>query len=442
MTQKLGECFMRKKLVALIFTFIMILLLLLPIGCTKKNEENNISALWEAGTTRDKIIVISDIHLGIEDIYTETLKNRPLLINFLKRLQKTSDVRELIIAGDFLDTWYLPVYYPKYTDENKFYRDVIANNQAVIDEFNNVIDSGIKLVYVPGNHDMTLEADILQTAIPNIVQARDVKGLGAYYTGDRNEIVIEHGHRYDAFSAPDSFSNKELCGNDNTILPAGYIYARYAATWVLEGKPEVAKNLPVISEIPDTNDIDQHGAYVYYNILKGISEHITPNEGLDQKIFDIRVAGFNDVYSYLDFYPVLQEDGTISAPVLFKNIQRTWDARQNANNVKVKSTFVQAALGAINPTYFYEQAKNQYLENTNENVDVVVFGHTHVPSYKTETNGKIYLNSGTWVDDNTDAKATRTFAVITTGTSNTTSLYQYSDTDSISDILPLLGNDG
>lgn len=430
---------MKKKIITFMFASIIIIsLFLFPAGCEEKNEENDITALWEAGATRNKIIVISDIHLGIEDEYTETLKNRPLLISFLKRLQKTSDVSELVIAGDFLDTWYLPVYYPRYTDENKFYRDVIANNQSVIDEFNNVIASGIKLVYVPGNHDMTLEADVLQTAMPNIVQARDVKGLGAYYTGDRDEIVIEHGHRYDAFSAPDSFTNRELCGNDDTILPAGYIYARYGATWVLEKKPEVAKNPPEISITPAKSDTDQYGAFVYYNILKDISTRITPNEGFEEKIFDIRVAGFNDVYSYSDFYPILQEDNTISAPVLFKNIQRTWDDRQNANNVNIQNTFVEAALGAINPDYFYEQAKIQYLENTNENVDIVVFGHTHVASHKTETNGKIYLNSGTWVDDDTKLKATRTFAVITTGATDTTNVYQYTDKEEISDILPLL----
>ena len=28
------------------------------------------------------------------------------------------------------------------------------------------------------------------------------------------------------FSAPDTLTNAELCGNDDTILPAGYFYAR------------------------------------------------------------------------------------------------------------------------------------------------------------------------------------------------------------------------
>lgn len=425
----------------LLASSVVISLALLTTGCSSNTSASETdvpkgaSALWEAGNTRNKIVVISDIHLGIEDSYSETLQNLPLLIGFLQSLQSTADVRELVIAGDFLDEWFLPVYYPSYTYEKQFYKAVIGNNQDVIDEFNKVIDSGIKLVYVPGNHDMTLEADVLQEAIPNIIQARDVEGLGAYYTGDRNEIVIEHGHRYDVFSAPDTVTNAELCGNEDTILPAGYFYARYAATWVLEGRPKVEKNLPVVTDVPDKTDTDQYGAYIYYSLLENISSRMTPNEGLDEKIFDMHIAGFDDAYTYLDFYPAQQEDGTISAPVLFKNIQRTWDERQKINNVKVPNSFIEAVSGAVEWEYYFRQAKAQYLENQDENVDVVVFGHTHVPTYRDLGNGKYYLNDGTWIDNNTEyPDATRTFAVITTGKKDTASLYKYAEDGSVVDI--------
>ena len=193
---------MRKRILSFLLASCMVLsLALLATGCSNKAGP---LALWDAGKKRDKIVVISDLHIGIDDNYAETVQNRPLLIEFLQRLQRTTDVRELVIDGDFLDEWFLPVYYPSYTDEKQFYKAVIANNQGVIDELNNVIKSGIKLVYVIGNHDMTLEADVLKEAIPKIVQARDAEGLGTYYTGDRNEIAIEHGHRYDVFSAPDT----------------------------------------------------------------------------------------------------------------------------------------------------------------------------------------------------------------------------------------------
>lgn len=428
---------MKKNILSfLLACSIVVSLALLATGCASKTSTPEAAKpLWEAGDERNKIVVISDLHLGIDDSYTETVKNRPLLIDFLKRLQNTKDVRELVIAGDFLDEWFLPVYYPVYTDEEQFYRKVIANNQVVIDEMNRVADSGIKLVYVIGNHDMTLDAEILQQAIPKIEQARDAKGLGVYYTGDRNEIVIEHGHRYDVFSAPDMVSNAELCGNDDTIFPAGYFYARYAATWVLEGYPKVAKELPVVANVPDQTDTDQYGAYIYYSILKNISERMTPNESLDEKIFDTRIAGFDDAYTYLDFFPAEQADGTISAPVLFQNIQRTWDERQKLNNVKVKNTFIEAVSGTLNWNYFFEQAKAQYIDNPNETVDIVVFGHTHVPALRNIGDGTFYINTGTWIDNNTGyPDAARTFTVITTDEKDTAVLYSFAEDGTLIDI--------
>lgn len=409
-------------------------------GCkTQTNAQSETQhaaqALWEADAKRDKIVVISDLHLGIKDDYAETLANRPLLVAFLQQLQNTKDVRELVIAGDFLDAWFLPVYYPSYTDENQFYKAVVANNQDVFDALNQIIKAGIKLVYVPGNHDLTMEAATLQEAIPDIVQVSDAQGLGTYYTGDRNEIAVEHGHRYDVFSAPDSITNAELCGNEDTILPAGYFYARYAATWVLEGRPSVAKDLPVVTAVPDKSDVDQYGAFAYYSALKDISARMTPNEPLDEKIFDMHIAGFDDSYTYLDFYPAQQADGSISAPVLFKNIQRTWQERQTLNNVEEQNSFLEAVAGALDSEYYYAQAKRQYLENQSKDVDVVVFGHTHVPVYRLTEDGKYYINDGTWIDDNTDyPDATRIFTVISTGEKNTALLCRYEQDGTITDI--------
>jgi UDP-2,3-diacylglucosamine pyrophosphatase LpxH len=435
----LEEINMKKRVSSFLLAVCMVIsMALLTTGCSPKV---GVSALWDAGKIRDKIVVISDIHIGIDDSYAEMVKNRPLLIEFLQRLQRTTDVRELVIDGDFLDEWFLPVYYPSYTDVQQFYKDVIANNQGVIDELNKVADSGIKLVYIPGNHDMTQENEVLQEAIPKIVQVRDAKGLGTYYTGDRNEIAIEHGHRYDVFSAPDTVTNAELCGNNDTILPAGYFYARYAATWVLDGHPKVEKNLPVVTNVPDKSDIDQYGAFMYYSILKSVSARMTPNESLDEKIFDMHMAGFDDAYTYLDFYPAQQANGMISAPLLFQNIQRTWDERQKINQVKIPNSFLEAVAGTVDWEYFFRQAKVQYLENPNENVDVVVFGHTHVPSYCAIDNGKYYINEGTWIDHNADyPEATRIFTVITTGEKTTAGLYRYEENGSVTDITASVSN--
>jgi UDP-2,3-diacylglucosamine pyrophosphatase LpxH len=392
-------------------------------------------ALWTPSDTADKIVVISDIHLGIEDRYTQSIENQELLLDFLEKLGNTEDVRELVVNGDLLDEWYLPLTYARYDDSGEFYRQVIANNQEVFDALNSLMAKGIKLVYVPGNHDMLLESEILEEALPGIVQARDAEGLGVYVTGDRQEIAIEHGHRYDVFSAPDSVSNKELCQNEDTLLPPGYFYARIATSWVLQGRPLIKKDYPLVTAVPDAvADPDQFGAYLYYKVWSSLLMRMTHFERFEDKIFDLGIAGFSDIYTLEDLYPVQLGDGTISAPILFENFQRSWEERQEINQVSVKVSFNEAASGTLDYNYFYSQAQMQYLENPEKSIDVVVFGHTHVPDYR-NVNNKLYANTGTWIDHNSAyPDATGTFVVITTGATSSAAVYQYMPDGTVLDI--------
>jgi predicted phosphodiesterase len=100
----------------------------------------------------------------------------------------------------------------------------------------------------------------------------------------------------------------------------------------------------------------------------------------------------------------------------------------------VKVSFNEAVAGTLDHDYFYSQAQMQYLENPEESIDVVVFGHTHVPDFRNADN-KIYANTGTWIDYNsTYPDATRTFVVITTGAASSAAVYEYMPDGTISDI--------
>lgn len=390
-----------------------------------------------SGSGKTKSVVISDLHLGIDDSFAENVRNKPLLIGFLQKLQEEKDIKELIIAGDFLDEWYLPLSYPAYSDSDSFYRRVIENNRDVIDEFANVMKKGIRLVYVPGNHDMLLSSGVLDEALPGIIQARDADGLGVYYTGFSKNAAVEHGHRYDVFSAPDMYSNQGLCGKEGTMLPPGYFYARYAASWVTEGYPKNAVTLPRIENVPDPSDTDQYNAYLYYYVLSQEFSRMTPNETFSEKALKMDINGFHDSYSVEDLFPVLSKDGTISAPVLFRNFQRTWEERQKNNRVEIPASFAESVKGALGGAFLAGQARTQYLENSSRKIDVVVCGHTHIPQYLKLDNGKEYINSGTWVDRNTSCAdgTSRTFAVIDSSEKSTTaSLFQYGEDGSIKDI--------
>lgn len=161
---------------------------------------------------------------------------------------------------------------------------------------------------------------------------------------------------------------------------------------------------------------------------------ITPFERFEDKVIDLDIACLHGRYSIQDFYPVMQLDGNISAPLLFKNFQRTWNDRQRINEVAVKNSFVDAVAGTLSPDYYFNQAKAQYLENPEKSIDIVVFGHTHSPEIRTLEH-KQYVNDGTWVDhNNVYLDAARTFAVITTGEVSNAALYDYMPDGTIIDI--------
>lgn len=400
-------------------------------GLTADSEP---APLWQASGIKNKVVVVSDLHFGIDDSFAENVQNRSRFVEFLQRLEKTRDVRELVIAGDFLDEWFLPLNYGPVTDERAFFLEVARKNPSVIEELKKVMAADIKLVYVIGNHDMNLENGLLSSLLPGLVEPHDAKGLGRYITGDRQEIVIEHGHRYDPYSAPDRVSNRELLQSESTMYPPGYFYARMGASWVAENRPKIKKNYPVLGKAPDAADTDQMGAYVYAKTLEGLFNRITEKSGFEDKVFRLATCGFNSSYSLKDMYPVAQADGRISAPVLFRDFQRSWDERQEMNEVGVKVPFLKAGASAGSHRYFYDCAREEYLNRPHTSYDVVVFGHTHVPDFKQEGR-KIYANSGTWIDHNFDyPEATRTFVVIETGAVDRVTLQAYQKDGSLADL--------
>jgi UDP-2,3-diacylglucosamine pyrophosphatase LpxH len=107
--------------------------------------------------------------------------------------------------------------------------------------------------------------------------------------------------------------------------------------------------------------------------------------------------------------------------VLFANAQRRWDEVQEINGVAAKNPYALAIAGAIDHTFFDEQAVKQYFD-LDPTVDGVVFGHTHVPLVNRFQKGydkeKAYTNSGAWIDKNLIGME-RCFVVIESGEQTT-----------------------
>lgn len=193
------------------FLLLLVTVALHLLSCTTYEETvsdnpfDTISA--NTNNARDKIVVISDLHLGNDLAYSENVKHLKRLEEFLKEVRSSATVKELVIGGDMFDEWYVPTRVDTYGGGTQadFVRKTVAANQHIFDVLNGIIkDEKVRLTYIPGNHDMGFTAENVNIAMPGVNQARDAGnkyGVGTYHPDGFTEIAIEHGHRYDFFCA-------------------------------------------------------------------------------------------------------------------------------------------------------------------------------------------------------------------------------------------------
>lgn len=378
---------------------------------------------------RQVIVIISDIHLGMDDRFAEIQKNRAPLVDFLQKLRRAPNIKELVIAGDLIDEWFIPAYQDTYAGKSQveFAQAVAANNQDVVDAFNAIIQDGmIKVTYVPGNHDLLITTESIQTIFPGMAEARDERGLGTYSPEGYPEMAIEHGHRYNFFCAPDPISNQSVA--PGSILPPGYFFTRIATLSVVEGKPEPEKIRPPVT--PNALGESQNLEYLYWKVWDAVMSALPIKEGFEEKIITTRIDGFTDSYAMSDVMPRQAETGGVIDVNLFKGIQDTWDERQARNRVAVQIPVRDAIVESASAAGTDRQAVVQYFHNPESDKRIVVFGHSHeprlLPAETHDGQSAVYVNSGTWIDKN--AMPTMTFVVmIPKGEERFAGLYHYSD---------------
>ncbi len=78
-------------------------------GYFATNPSFTLSSAKTAGSTRSQIVVISDLHLGVDDRFAELEKNKPALVEFLTLVKDSPNEKELVILGDLFDGWFLPM---------------------------------------------------------------------------------------------------------------------------------------------------------------------------------------------------------------------------------------------------------------------------------------------------------------------------------------------
>lgn len=403
--------------IKLLSVFSVVLFVSILTSCKSPvQQDSEINPFNNGGNERNLIVVISDMHLGADLEYAECKNNLAPLEKLLKQIKESSNVKELVIAGDLIDEWFVPASVNTYQgkDQADFVKRVAAANKAVFDVLNSIIKEGkILLTYVPGNHDLTIAPENIESVLPGINQARDeVLGLGTYSPAGHPEIAIEHGHRYNFFCAPDPISNQDIA--PGTILPPGYFFTRIAALYVIQNRPEQTNVLPVVTQNKN-GDQSQDLLYRYWEKWALTFNMFPVKNKLDEKIIITNVNGFTGNYSINDLIPYQSSQGGTIDVNLYRGIQNSWDDRQTRNKVAVHIPTAHAIDSVISSTETDNQAILQYFMNPASDKRIVIFGHTHEPKIVASNNYEhkkcIYANSGTWIDHNPN-KTTMNFIVI------------------------------
>jgi len=370
---------------------------------------------------RNAIVCISDIHMGDQRSaslkYCWFTKNEVALDSLLDVVMTSPQVRQLVILGDLFDEWVVPYRISPFDSQagihdSRDYFLSIANadvNQDIISKLRTIAAGGkIQLIYVPGNHDMLLTEEVLQEIIPGILWQGDSPGLGHYSPTD--EIVMEHGHRYDFFNCPQPLSNP------GHMLPPGYFVSRLDAEGLMEQGSSKLKETGA-----GTGQVEFLTAWTA--AITYLQIHYSLTVAADSA--NIRMAGIDGYVSQMS-YNVVRD-------MYAANIEDNWPATETGNGVAIAMPVLMAILDEsmdLSFTAGYEfmqpQAPKQY--------KIVTFGHTHNPMLKVYPVGKnytgIYANTGSWVNAELTSKQVRTFLVIKpaawTGSDlDVVSLYQY-----------------
>lgn len=314
------------------------------------------------------IIVISDIHLGAGEYvngqknYLEDFHYDDELIEFLKYFSSdkfhSRDV-ELIINGDLFDFLAIP-FVPYYDDEFwseeaslKKFELIYEAHTEVFEEFAKFIDKkNKKIVLIVGNHDAELifpsmQKYLLSKFTPD-QQSRFIILLNEELEyRPHPKICIKHGHEYEY--AHNFSSTKNIIEDKDGKLYFNPPWGSYYVTRVINKFKE-----------------DRH----HVNAVRPINKFLI-NGLIYDTFFTIRF---------------------ILANIYYFVMVRTISLFKTAGSIQ---NLLKLCLKELELFKNYESLTFEYL-NSDVKTDILVVGHTHEPIYKNYSNGKTFINTGTW----------------------------------------------
>lgn len=306
---------------------------------------------------RVKRIFVSDVHIGMGDSWDWLNTTRKAAFeSFLKDINENrKDVKEVILLGDIFDNWVCPNNVPPRTFAQIMNE---PRNQGVMNELKALAaNKDIKLLYIPGNHDMGIvdELPVLQAKCPGICFD---SGKGVFTAG---MITATHGHIYSIFNAPDKSKKYKY--------PIGYYMSRVLASKAGNGARDISFWRGVIAAKEAIGAKKLHISV--FDAMCGeaglkLGDTIDMPNGQKEKISDIR-----DTYA---------------------DIQEEWSNREAVEGLASLDMALCSEIDNFRAVAFNITCRRS------GGPRVLILGHSHSPYFACEDNATVYANTGSWCE--------------------------------------------
>lgn len=316
------------------------------------------------------VLVISDLHLGAGQ-YLDGLPNiledfhyDKELVDFLEYYSSddfASREVELIINGDLFDLLAVP-FVPYFDDEFWSEEASLEKLRLILEAHPEVIEGLAKfltvkhksITYIIGNHDGEFVFDSLKEMLLSHIPEKErgkfkilIDDVGEYCPADG--VFLKHGHEYEyanTFSPSNSLMEDEE-GKKYFLPPWGSYYV-----------------IRVINKFKEQRN--------HINSVRPIKQFII-NGMIYDTLTTLRFIFANAFYFIMVRFVVLLKQGEKLGEI-FKN-----------------------ALEELELFRDYETLTEEFLEERKE-VKVLIVGHTHYPTHRIFSDGRIFINTGTWTD--------------------------------------------
>lgn len=308
---------------------------------------------------------------------------------FLDYLNDPDAVEEVIILGDLMDNWVYP-----HDEVPPSLQDILDAriNKKIVRALKRLAKR-IKVVYLPGNHDMGVTAELVAANFRGMVFGGRTTYGSVYRT---SRLRAEHGSAHAMFNAPDSINGSVR------KLPLGYYISRVVATKARNTGDARRHYWLYADDLLETFGPQRLAASVFEAVLE--------EAGLDETT-EIKMPKTNDKPESVTAKRIKKKKTkaksstpgrsghqdedyfAVTAAEIKQRYACLYDQWKEIHGMGSAFKAIMAETGLLNRTADHLCRQRD--------TNIVVFGHSHSWKLDKDTllvDDRIYANCGTWCD--------------------------------------------